>query len=134
MYSADVNNLAAARAIRNGTVAAVLWGSVTAIVAIGALFSGIRALPSGRLLRPETLFDAAAILGLAYGLHRHSRVCAFLLLVYTVANSVDLQVTSKTSFGLSIHLIFFYFFAQAAGGTLVLHRSAREGSAAQRAL
>jgi hypothetical protein len=126
-----MNESGAAGAIRNGTVAAVLSASVTALVAITALVAPSRTSSSLSVVQPGNLFDVGLVLGLAYGLHRRSRVCAFLLFAYALANSVFVAVVSKGLSGLPIQLILLYFFGKAARATLILHRSARAGSIAQ---
>ena len=64
------------------------------------------------------LLDAAILAGLAYGVWRHSRVCALLLLIYAIANEVYLALQETSHFSI-LRLIFIYFYFR---GTIQLFR------------
>ena len=70
------------------------------------------------------LLDAAILAGLAYGVWRHSRVCALLLLIYAIANEVYLALQETSHFSI-LRLIFIYFYFR---GTIQLFRD-RSGAA-----
>jgi hypothetical protein len=64
------------------------------------------------------LIDAAILAGLAYGVWRHSRVCALLLLVYSIANEIYLALDETAHFSL-LRVVFIYFYFR---GTIQLFR------------
>ena len=55
------------------------------------------------------LIDAAILAALAYGVWRHSRVCAVLLLVYGLGNEIYMALAGERFSILRIVFIYFYF-------------------------
>ena len=102
-----------AKRIRNGAVAAFVSGGITTILSFIALFTGENILGLGA----SSLFDAALIFGLAYGIHRRSRICAVLMLVYFVLSKIIQVAAMGQVTGIPISLLFLYFYVMAVIGT-----------------
>ena len=100
-----------ARLIACGWIAAAAAGLLTAVmIAFGSL--------------PKlSLLDAAALLGLAYGIRRRSRVCAVLALIYHIANRglVYLHVAHVPPAIVAGDLVFVTLYIFGVAGTFAAH-------------
>jgi hypothetical protein len=100
--------------IRNATMAACISGGLTlALSLLGAMLGSVLGLNAWSLL------DAALIFGLAYGLHRRSRVCAVLLLIYWIGAKALQAMGNPTAAagGALFALLFGWFYLQGVLGT-----------------
>lgn len=112
---------AAERVIRKGVAAAVTAG----LLHLGVVLVGILSGPSVYLAPwsdPWSILDAMLILGLAYGLHRRSRVAAVCLILLVLGSRVLYWAETGNLGGMSVTLVFLYFFARAAWGAFQFHR------------
>jgi serine/threonine-protein kinase len=73
------------------------------------------------------LLDAAILAALAYGVWKRSRVCALLLLTYSILNEVYLAFQDTAHFSI-LRLIFIYFYLR---GTIQLFREHRPSETSQ---
>ena len=73
------------------------------------------------------LLDAAILAALAYGVWKRSRVCALLLLTYSILNEVFLAFQDTAHFSI-LRLIFIYFYFR---GTIQLFREHRPSETSQ---
>jgi hypothetical protein len=75
---------------------------------------------------PESLLllaDAAFIAGLAFGIRKHSRVCASLLVIYWVVSKWTMwSEASPSLFGLIIGILFWLSFIGGAIGAFTYHK------------
>jgi hypothetical protein len=67
------------------------------------------------------LVDIAVVLGLAYGIHRFSRVCAVLMCLYYLAAFI-LMLKSTGILGIIVRGVFFYWFARGAQAMFTYHK------------
>lgn len=73
------------------------------------------------------LVDAAILTALAYGVWKRSRICAVLLLIYSIANEIYLGLDQTAHFSLW-RLVFIYFYFR---GTIQLFRDHRRRAVSQ---
>ena len=73
------------------------------------------------------LVDAAILAALGYGIWKRSRVCALLLLVYSIANEIYLALDGTAHFSL-LRVVFIYFYFR---GAIELFRDHRRLAAPQ---
>jgi serine/threonine-protein kinase len=104
--------------IKYAWIAAVVSGSLTllfVLIAIGGspLFPGFGA---------ANLLDVALLYGFAFGVYRHSRVCAILLASYGVFNAF--YMASQTGFSI-IQFVLLYFYCRAVPATFTYHKLER---------
>ena len=103
--------------IRNASVAAVIAGVITLVLAALAI--------SGNPMGGHTgmdAFDALFVFGMAYGIHRKSRVCATLMLCYFALSKYLLFKASGQASGLLSGFVFLYFYAMGVQGTFEYHK------------
>jgi hypothetical protein len=105
--------------------AATIQAGLTLILGLLAAF-GVFSAPG---FDAWIIVDAAILGGLAYGVWRRSRVCALLLLLYSVANEIYAAFDESAHFSIW-RLIFIYFYFR---GTIQLFREHRSHAATQRA-
>jgi lysylphosphatidylglycerol synthetase-like protein (DUF2156 family) len=106
---------------KDASVAAYVSAALTVIISIGAAYSQKSSAPL--FLLP----DAAFIAGLAYGVQRHSRVCAAVLVVYwVIAKWMLWQEVSPGLLGLFVAVGFWLSFIGGLVGAVNYHRYKKE--------
>jgi serine/threonine-protein kinase len=102
------------------------WMAATISAGLTLIFGALAA--AGVLTVPGAdgwiLVDAALLGGLAYGVWRHSRVCALLLLIYSVVGETYLAFEGTARFSL-LRIIFIYFYFR---GTIELFKEQRNAA------
>ncbi len=68
-----------------------------------------------------SLIDVVTVLGLSFGLYKKSRICAVLLFVYFVGSKIILWATMGNVRGVTMAILFGYFFFQGIRGTFAYH-------------
>ena len=103
-------------AIKVAWVTSIVVASITTLLVIVG-----RVWPEtlGTIAPMSSLLDVVLVLGLGYGVHRQSRVCAVLLLTYWVIAKVDLMIRLHTGLRTDAVLIGFIFLMGARGTFLV---------------
>ena len=108
------------KSIRNawivGTICGVLTLLVTLISAAGVDIPGLD-------FDLWNLLDVLLIFGLIFGIYKKNRVCAILIFVYFVRSKVLIWKESASVSGLSVAVIFGYYFLQGILGTFAYHRT-----------
>jgi lysylphosphatidylglycerol synthetase-like protein (DUF2156 family) len=108
---------------KDAAVAAYVSAVLTVVISVGAAYSQQSAAPL--LLLP----DAAFIAGLAYGIQRHSRICAAILVVYwCIAKWLLWQEASPGLLGLFVAVGFWLSFIGGLVGAVNYHRYQAEPS------
>jgi hypothetical protein len=103
--------------IRQATIAAIISASLTMLFTLiamaGTSFLGFSA---------WQLVDVGFIAVLAYGIHKKSRVCALIMLLYFIASKVYMvtQGGGKPT-GVVVALIFLYYYGLGVQGTFQYH-------------
>ncbi len=103
--------------IRNASIAAVIAGAITLVLAAMAMSGN----PTGGHTSLDAI-DALLVFGMAYGIHRKSRVCATLMLCYFVLSKYLLFKASGQASGLLSGFVFLYFYAMGVQGTFEYHK------------
>lgn len=112
--------------IRNAVGAGVLTGTITLLISIAAIATGQAIMG----LDAWSLLDVALIFGLSFGIHKKSRVCAVLMLIY-YAGSKILQIVVLHNYGSIIWgVIFGYLYAMGVAGTFQYHKIMSEAEEA----
>jgi len=106
--------------IRNACIAGTISGVLTLLVTLIAI-AGVH-IP-GSDFDAWNLLDVFLIFALTFGIYKKNRVCAVLMLVYFVGNTVLIWYESGSLSGLPTTLIFGYFFFQGILGTFAYHRT-----------
>lgn len=106
--------------IRNACIAGTISGVLTLLVTLIAI-AGVH-IP-GSDFDVWNLVDVVLIFALTFGIYKKNRVCAVLMLVYFVGNTVLIWYESGSLSGLPTTLIFGYFFFQGILGTFAYHRT-----------
>jgi uncharacterized membrane protein len=105
--------------IRNAWIAGLFSAGMTLLFTLLAVFGTHRVAGFGTW----QLVDVGLLLALSFGVHRKSRVCATLLLVYfAVSKALVVSETGKVD-GVVMALILFYCYVQGVLGTFAYHRS-----------
>lgn len=104
------------KGIKNAVVAACISGGITALFTLVAL-AGVN--PVG--LDGWAFVDVALIFVLAYGIHRRSRACAVILLVYFVASKIFMMVQMGKPTGLPLAIVFIYYYFMGVQATFKHH-------------
>ena len=109
-----------AQPIRHGWIAAVVYGVMTLLVDIIAIFNA-----TNKGVAAWSLLDAAIVFALAFGIYRKSRVSAILLLAFLAW--VQYLVWKQSGFptGLVSGIVFAIFFVRAIVGTVRYHAFAK---------
>jgi hypothetical protein len=89
---------------------------------ISGLLTLILSLVPGGMLEAGNVVDAMLIFGLSFGIYRKSRICAVLLLVYFILNTMVTWAERGVGPGLPVALIFGYCFIQGLRGTFAYHK------------
>ena len=102
---------------KDASIAAYVSAALTAVISIGAAYAQKNAAPL--LLLPDAVFLA----GLAYGIQKHSRICAAILVVYwVIAKWLLWQEVSPGLLGLLLALGFWLSFIGGLVGAVNYHR------------
>ena len=113
------------RKIRNCGIAGLVSAAITCVFTFVAL-SG----PNPLGLDIGAFVDAALMAGLAVGvLRKQSRACAVLMVVLFVLNKAIMWSATGTLTGLSISLVFLWFFGQGVVGTFQWYKLRAMGDA-----
>lgn len=73
-----------------------------------------------------SLIDAAFVCGLAFGIHKKSRVCAVTMLVYfIISKAIQLIEMGGTTFMIPVALICLYYYWMGVVGTFGYHKHIR---------
>ena len=103
--------------IRNAWIACLITGVLTLVLAFiamkGNAVGGHSSLDA---------YDALFVFGMALGIHRKSRTCAVLMVLYFLLSKYLLYQASGQSNGLFFGLVFLYFYAQGVIGTFEYHK------------
>ena len=108
------------KAIRNACIAGTISGVLTLLVTLIAV-AGVH-IP-GSDFDVWNLLDVFLIFALTFGIYKKNRVCAVLMLVYFVGNSVLIWYESGSLSGFPTAILFGYFFFQGILGTFAYHRT-----------
>jgi hypothetical protein len=108
------------KAIRNACIAGTISGLLTLLVTLIAV-AGVH-IP-GSDFDVWNLLDVFFIFALTFGIYKKNRVCAVLILVYFVGNTVLIWYESGSLSGLPTAIIFVYFFFQGILCTFAYHRT-----------
>ncbi|HEY2345662.1 MAG TPA: hypothetical protein VGH80_07250 [Xanthomonadaceae bacterium] len=102
--------------IKSAWVAAVVSGSITLVFTIIAVMGY-----SMMGITSASFIDVALIFGLAFGIHRKSRTCAVIMLLYFVASKILQMEQAGAPRGIVLAVIFTIFFVQGVIGTFKYH-------------
>jgi hypothetical protein len=111
----------AVKAARNGAIAALISGAMTAIVVGLALWFDSQ----GSIAPwndPLNIFDVVLILACAVGMLRNSRAAAITAFVYFILAKAMIALETGAVGGIVAGLFFLYFFGKAIQGTFAYHR------------
>ncbi|GAB60759.1 hypothetical protein [Rheinheimera nanhaiensis] len=123
----------AIRATRNGAIAACISGTLTVVVmafAISTDAEGSFALFNN----PLNLVDAALIFICAFGMYKHSRTAAVVILLYFIASKAIIAVETSKAPGIGMALVFVYFYGKAIQGAFAYHRLEQQADPEYRAM
>lgn len=104
-------------AIQRAVAVALISVGLTVIAMLGSMVTDIPFLQ----VNPLAFIDIALMLGLAFGVHKKSRICAVLLLVYSVAGHLNAWLAMGNVATLPAALLFSYFYIQGMRGTFAYH-------------
>lgn len=114
------------RAIRNGRVAALVSGGLTAVfAAIGLFYQPTDAVQATVLFDPWMFVDVGLILLLAFFIFRKSRVAATILVGYFVATKLWQWSAFGEPKGWLLALVFVAYYVTAMRGTYAWHSTYR---------
>lgn len=111
----------AAKASKNGAIAAFISGGVTTFIflyATGTNTQGDLALWND----PAIVIDIILIFTCAFGMLRKSRTAAVSIFVYFVLSKIYIVAETGNTTGLGPALIFLYYYGRAIQGTFAYHR------------
>lgn len=111
--------------IRHGVIAAAISGTLTLVITVVAMAMGSSVMG----LSVWSLTDVVLIFGLAYGIHRKSRVCAVMMLLYFIASKIIQMADFGAPGGFVLSLLFLYYYAMAVVGTFRYHAWRRDTAA-----
>jgi len=123
----------AIKATRNGAIAAVVSGAITIalmIVAISNDSSGIMA----NFSDPLIILDAVFLFVCAFGVFKHSRFAAVVLLLFFIISKMTYALDTGAIPGVGVSLIFLYFYANAIYGAFTYHKFKRQENPEYRAI
>ncbi|MDI1260282.1 hypothetical protein [Aquabacterium sp.] len=98
--------------IKNAVFAGLLSAAVTLVFTVIAM--------NGTSLAgftPWQMIDVVLILGLTFGIHRRSRVCAVAMLGYFIVSKIVIVAETGKFSGGFLSVVFLYYYAQGAIGT-----------------
>lgn len=109
-----------AQSTRQGWIAAVIYGVITMLVDLVAIFNA-----TNKSAAAWSLLDAAVIFALAFGIYRKSRISAILMLAFLCL--IQYVVWKQTGFpsGVVIGIVLAIFFFRAIVGTFRYHAFAK---------
>jgi hypothetical protein len=109
------------RKIKNAWIAALIYGTLTLIFAVIAVYGSDATgfLDARSFIR--TFIDLFLIFAFAFGIYKNSRIAATSMFVYFIASKIILMVATQNFgggilFGI-LFLVFLYFFSQGVIGT-----------------
>ncbi len=106
--------------IKGGWIAAIVSGTLTAIVAIIAVSTDAMD-DVGDVFDAWLFVDVVLIFGLAFGIMMKSRTAATIMFLYFLASKIYMVSMTGQARGVIISLIFLYFYFQAMVGTYQYH-------------
>ena len=75
--------------------------------------------------RPFNLYNTIGVIlffGLFYGMYKKSRICAIMLLLFSIIHNIYFIIIGITPLGIIIDLLITFFFAYCVYGTFVYHK------------
>ena len=109
------------RKIKNAWIAALIYGTLTLIFAVIAVYgSDATGFINARSFI-RTFIDLFLIFAFAFGIYKNSRIAATFMFVYFIASKIIIMVATQNFgggilFGI-LFLVFLYFFSQGVIGT-----------------
>ncbi|MGL1934400.1 MAG: hypothetical protein OCD01_05250 [Fibrobacterales bacterium] len=116
-----MNRHEAIKATKSGAIAAVISGTITLAVLIFSILNDSQ----GEFKvwnDPIVFFDVFLIYLCAFGMHKKSRLAAFVILIYFIISKIYIGIETNRFSGAITGLIFIYFYAKAIKGSIVYHR------------
>jgi hypothetical protein len=107
--------------VRNAVLAGLCIGLFYLFTMLYALINK----PTGKLSDyndPLVLLDVAMILGLTYGIFKHSRLSAILLFIYTLIGLIGIILESNKLVKIVTNLVLLYFFFEGIRGIFAYHK------------
>lgn len=105
--------------VKNAWIAGAISASLTLILSLLGVYIDEIRIEYG--YDTWSLFDAALIAGLTYGIYRNNRFCALGLLVYFIVSNFGMAISTGQIPGL-LSLLFVYFFFQGTRATFKIHK------------
>jgi len=108
--------------IKHARIAAMVCGTITLAGSVVLIKNQLQT--GFTLLNLLSLFDAAFIFSMAYGIYRKSRICAVLMFEYFLLSKIfNISVSSHVNSGvLIVGAIFLFFLYQGIAGTFAYHK------------
>jgi len=116
-----MNKLEAAKATKNGAVAACISGVVTLALFLFAIFSNAKG-TIGIWNDPSIIFDVVLIFACAYGIYKNSRFAAVLLFFYFICAKIIIGIETGKASGVGMALVFLYFYGKAIQGAFAYQK------------
>ncbi len=107
----------ARKLIRNAWIAGVVSGAIILI----AMSTGI--IPSD--VRVYAIIYVFLFFGLSFGIYKHSRACAVIMVIFLIAGKIENVISRQSSPGMvyvGVVIIFLYFYCQGVRGTFAYHK------------
>jgi len=106
--------------IKGACVAGIISIIITAIFVFASIY-GDASSSTGLQFGWTSFIDIAIMIGLVYGVHKRSRICAILLLGFFILNKVIMWSETGELNGSALALLMFWFFIQGVIGTFQYH-------------
>lgn len=116
-----MDKIGAIKAAKNGAIAATITGCLTLAVVVFASYSNADA-DLALWDDPFSVFDAVLAFACAWGMYRKSRAAAVVIFVYFIFSKINIGISIGRIPGLSVALIFLYYYGRAIQGTFAFHR------------
>ena len=100
-----------------GMAAAIMCAAITGLMALASML-GVKVFPG---FSAFALVDAVIFAGFGWGLYRHSRLCAVLVLLFYLLEQAN-NIANFQTYNAVMALMFISFFIQGVRGTFKYHK------------